>query len=1032
MRIVNSVQNHQSKPLAAVILAALLLSLTLFPVNLHPLNASDDAARWAEVKLPAEGISGGWVLADGSDIQYLAAAPDGTLYAVCQGLTYTLYRSEDNGASWSSVGKVKDDIASVAVSPADSAAVYYTTSSTVYRSTDGGNTFQPLPPCPGSGSTDNVEITALDVAWANRNIIAVGTSDRDSSEFGGVYIWDEANMSFVWTDTEIGSYDVYALAFSPGYASDGHLIAVTTDEIDTFTSIKPGDGGWGTLTGNATLLRDNALPPAPVTPVISAAIAIPGNYGSDFYLGKCAYYIAVNTGTGNGDVYEISYIPGPDYLTATDLNVGLGYGRDNTDITSLAASGYYPAVNVLAGAADNAQTYYSTDGGTSWIESRKKPTGVSGTRVLLPPYNPGTTYAATSGADSALSISRDGGHTWNQVSLIDNTISTVVDMAPSPRYPQDNTIFMITFGKGHSLWRSWNGGNIWERLLSGSLESVDTMTRVGLPPQYGDNTATVFVAGESDGQPSIWESLDDGQSYRCRPTKSPGTGIDFPIDTWAIVDESTLFIGSYDGSSGRIYQTINSGFFYFEGAAAGSQPINSLALSPGFEKDGNILTGNSYGWVYWSDDGVGSFQPLPLDATSPPLTGNITVAFDPGFENNRTVYAASDTAGSGIYRFIIGTSTDWVTIDGTLPAGAALNQLRATDYGAIYAVNSDASGGMERCLEPTSPASPQFETVTGGLADSATLNGLWQSGHRLWSVDTTNIKVVTFNDTLTVPVVPVSPDDDDAGIGNLVENMIENVSLDWETLAGATGYEWQCDSDTDLSSVPDGFRGITQASSVVLPPLEPATTYYWRVRASSLVTSPWSEKRSFTTALNPVANKLKLESPAAGSRDVPREPLFQWTGIVGVGAYELMVAVNPDFSDPVITREADSALPANAWQSDVSLDFATTYYWKVRAVDGSTRSAWSPTGSFTTELDLSNTTTGQVAEVTTPDTDEMMLPPTVFLTQPQQSANPSNSPPAAPSPALPDWALYLIAAQAAVIALALVIILVLVLIKRRP
>ena len=306
------------------------------------------------------------------------------------------------------------------------------------------------------------------------------------------------------------------------------------------------------------------------------------------------------------------------------------------------------------------------------------------------------------------------------------------------------------------------------------------------------------------------------------------------------------------------------------------------------------------------------------------------MAFDPGFENNRTVYAASDTPGAGIYRFLIGTSTAWEDIDDTLPAGATLNQLRAADGGAIYAANSDASGGLERCLEPASSSGPQFETVTGGLHAGATLNGLWRSGHRLWSVDTTNIKVFAFNDTLTAPVVLVSPDSDNAGIGNLVDNMIRNISLDWETLPGATGYEWQCDSDTDLGSVPDGFRDITQASSAVLPPLEPATTYYWRVRASSPVTSPWSERRSFTTALNPVANKLRLESPAAGARDVSREPLFQWTGIIGADAYEMLVSTNPDFTDPVIIKEADNALPANAWQSDISLDFATTYYWFVR------------------------------------------------------------------------------------------------------
>ena len=54
-------------------------------------------------------------------------------------------------------------------------------------------------------------------------------------------------------------------------------------------------------------------------------------------------------------------------------------------------------------------------------------------------------YAATSGTESAFSVSRDGGITWNQQSLIDTKISDIVDLAPSPDYSQDNTLFMLTY-----------------------------------------------------------------------------------------------------------------------------------------------------------------------------------------------------------------------------------------------------------------------------------------------------------------------------------------------------------------------------------------------------------------------------------------------------------------------------------------------------------------------------------------------------------------------------------------------------------
>ena len=808
-------------------IAVLLPCSCIVSLAALPAAASSDAARWTNVNIPAQGTSGDWVLANGANIRCLTAAPDGTLYAFCQGLTYTLYKSQDDGISWTYTGKVKDDIVDIAVSPVQSNTVYYATVSTVYRSTDAGDSFQALPASPGGAGNDNIEITSIDATFTNGNVISVSTRDKDSLEFGGVYILNEADKSYIWMDSQIGSYDVYYVAFSPNYPLDGQLVAVTSDEIDTYTTVKAGDAGWNTLIGNSRLSRDNALPHVPVTTTVSARIAFPDNYSNDLYSGRCVYYVAVNTGTDNGDVYQISCVAGPGESIARDMNAGLPSGLDNIDISGLDAGGNYPNVSLLAGAADNSRIYFSGDGGNNWTICMKRPTGESVTGVLLSPDYPGSgiACAATSGADSGFSITRDGGYTWNQLSLIDNRVETIVNLAPSPDYELNGVLFMITFGNGHSLWRTDNGGITWERIFSGTLDGVDTLTLAALPRQHNDYQQTVFIAGESNGNPAIWESIDNGQSFRCRLTRDPDSGNGCLIDAWAIVNETTLFIGSYDGSNGRIFKTINSGFFFFEGAAAGSHPIHSIVLSPDFEIDGNILSTNTNGRVFWSDDGGESFEFLPQNTTSSPLTGRVTAAFDADYRSNHIIYAASDSAEGGIYRFIIGTSTEWEQIH-EIPTSSGLNQLAMSDNGVLYAVNYNTDGGMERCLAPSSAVSPVFETVTRGLTDGATLYGLWQCGNRLWSIDTTNVKVMTFVDTLTTPVVQVSPENNVSGIGNLVDNTVRNIRLDWETLEGATSYEWRCDSDTDLGSVSDGFHDTTQSSSAVLPPLESSTTYY--------------------------------------------------------------------------------------------------------------------------------------------------------------------------------------------------------------
>ena len=531
---------------------------------------------------------------------------------------------------------------------------------------------------------------------------------------------------------------------------------------------------------------------------------------------------------------------------------------------------------------------------------------------------------------------------WSRVN-IPAGISSIIDLALSPNYSQDNTLFMLTWGGEHSLWRSLNGGAIWETVCSSTLPDVDLIDMVELPPQYGNGSQVVFIAGSSNGNPAIWKSMDNGQNFdQPRLTQDPTTGATLTIDIWTVVNDNTLFIGSYDGSNGLVYHTTNSGLSYSTGAVVGDQSLYSIVLSPDYEQDETILVGNTNGWVYWSEDNGISFEPLPPDATSPPLTGTITVAFDSQYSSNKTVYAASGDAGKGIYRFIIGTSASWESIDS--PADGMIGQLIISADGTLYAASFKADGGMERCLNPTFHLAPTFETVTRGLDDGAKLTGLWLHGNQLWSIDTTNTELMTYTDRLAVPVTLASPSNKAPGIGTFINYEITNITLDWEVLTGATQYHWQLDYDRDFSSVPTGFEGDTGASSARLPPLEPATKYYWRVRAIEPVLSRWSPKWSFTTSIDAPT----LYSPKAGASGVELKPLFQWSSTDWATSYELLVSSKASFSSPLISMTGGKALPTTAWQCDTELDYNTSYYWKVRAKGSDTYSPWSDTGIFTT------------------------------------------------------------------------------------
>ena len=168
-------------------------------------------------------------------------AIDGTLYTSGNGLTYTLYNSTDGGFSWAYTGEVKDNIVALATAPNDASIIYYATSSNVYKSTDTGNSFTKLSVNPRGADSNNIEITSIDIALLDNNyIIAVGARDTDSLECSGVYILDENKPFTNWIDTNIGSYDAYAIAFSPNFASDQQIVAVITNETDTMVTTKMG------------------------------------------------------------------------------------------------------------------------------------------------------------------------------------------------------------------------------------------------------------------------------------------------------------------------------------------------------------------------------------------------------------------------------------------------------------------------------------------------------------------------------------------------------------------------------------------------------------------------------------------------------------------------------------------------------------------------------------------------------------------------------------------------------------------------
>jgi len=323
----------------------------------------------------------------------------------------------------------------------------------------------------------------------------------------------------------------------------------------------------------------------------------------------------------------------------------------------------------------------------------------------------------------------------------------------------------------------------------------------------------------------------------------------------------------------------------------------------------------------------------------------------------------------------------------------------ATTGGVLYAAFYDADGnvtGVARCLNPAEEVAcgeAMWDYLIQGMADTAAFtlepSSLKLCGcltpdtnAKLWAIDdnwyyldfacgdvedSSVGRLWTYEDcyakagpTLNSPASDAVVDADPCYCWN------DAFTLKWDRQCDACSYNLQISLDEDFTEVvldwsgkdgdcneidyepPSGTSPSYVVANGALGTGSCGTRFYWRVRSADaetdeIIHSPWSEVRSFTVAVGPMA-ALTLTNPSNGAIGVSVSNIpFTWDAVADATGYEFSL-VNAETDAEVVSA---TSVSGTTYTYTGTLDYDTSYFWTVKAFKDSTAFG-DATATFTT------------------------------------------------------------------------------------
>jgi photosystem II stability/assembly factor-like uncharacterized protein len=928
----------------------------------------------------------------GFGINDIAATSDGAnIYIVsgnssAVGANY-LFKSTNGGVSWSALSAssfpttTTANMSLVAVAPDDPNVVVIAdqNNGAVYLSTNGGSTFSSLgQPLGATGVINDIAISAQSGPY--KWIAAVGyngTTPATDSIGGKAMAWAYGSAAPTWIDTFTNAAPPYAFAgTSPSVTANiSNVTAVAFSSSfpsDSTMLITTVTNGGGTQPGSIALHAasfnigkwdasvDTSYPRYLATSVATSSLtSAAASIALDptFYMGDPAAQIgfigfqATINGTTAGGVSRISTYSvtgGRPVLTQIMTSTDIGYVA--WDGTNLAAA---PYVATQPAAGTIITIYRSADSLSSSIptfslSSGPKTVGTGYLPKLL--WNGGNLLAISRGTNSGIAKSTDLGKSFNGIALM-NTSWAGIDDFQACTVCSSVIYVLANDGLDTDTWRYMN--NVWQRIMIIPNTTATWLMRVAA------SDPTALLLGLKGGA-NMWISTDSGEfKWTARSTSTT-------IQDFAVESASVVYVA---GTSNSIVKSTNGAFTWGPpvNTQIGLYATNNI-YSISVVAAGKVMVGGTGGSVAYSTDSGATWTALPQLSTA---STNVLAYCAGTLSTGDTIYATSSATSDAIYKWVIGTNappTNWTV--GQVFTGA--NNIGLTMAQGVLYDFAATTNATYRFLTPgLFLTAPFYDTVATGISFTNSVVGAGKVINALQSTSTassttllavTGTTLYSWTEYLAVAanapattyppnafMVPVNSINGNAS--GLVFQWTQPPSLG--VISSSQAYAYTVTVYLDSAgkvTYGSGTVAATSAPTLSLSAaafttplvLNPGTTYYWRVKTTSPVTSQNSPMQTFTVQSLPAAVPA-IVSPANGSTITNQTPAFSWAPVTGTTQYDFQLSTTPTFGTTVLTDQPNTA--GDLVPVTIPLTQGKQYFWRVRALQPVTGD-WSAVANF--------------------------------------------------------------------------------------